>query len=215
MPSATVTSSTPGRPRQRVETPARRTRSARWGCSSLATTLAPAVGRQRGQLGRLAAGAGTQVQPPRVVALDRCRRERERHELRPLVLHPCAPLGDGRGRARVAPCRGHAVRRVGRRLPAAAQRVWGGPARNKGDGGRCVVGRQQRVDLVLTPRPRSAPPSGRRRSTGDGSGRVGAVGVDPGEPGLEVIGGDLAQHRVDEPGRTRARPRNGPGRRSY
>ncbi len=56
---------------------------------------------QRREEGRLAAGAGAEVQPALVASVDLRPRQRERDQLRAFVLNPCPALRHRRHRGRV------------------------------------------------------------------------------------------------------------------
>ncbi len=219
VPSATVTPSTPGAPVGRAPPPVGRAPPTRRssgvetqraadqlgtvGLELVGDDQGPAVDGQRGEQGRLAARAGAQVEPPGVGALDRSRRQGERHQLGSLVLHPGPSLGDGRQRAGIAAVGDDAVRRVRRRPPGQLAGARATRPRDEGDGRGCVVGGEQRIDLVRSPRLGQ----GGVQRVHDPL-RVGepgrAVGAELGEPGVEVMRRDPAQDGVDEPGRARA-----------
>ena len=145
----------------------------------------PALGRERGEQGGLAAGSGTEVQPAEVGPVERRRGQGDRHQLRTLVLHPRPPLGDGRDRARVAGRQVHAVRRPARGL--ARQLLARRPAGtgHQRHAGRLVVRDQQGLDLRLPDRLREGLDDPPRVGVGDAqvADRVrGTVRRHPGHP---------------------------------
>ena len=185
VPSAVTTPSTPSAAPRACA----RTRPARCGCRSLATTPRAAFGRERREQGGLAARSGAQVEPAQVGPVERRRGQREGDQLRTLVLHARPPLGDGRDRARVAGRQVHAVRRPARRLARQLlARRPAGPG-HQGDAGRFVVGGQQRLE------PRASPTASRESSS------------------TTHRGWAWATREVAEPGRRRRRARPGRPRR--
>ena len=124
--------------------------SARAGTSSLATRRRAAERRLGGEQRRLAARAGAQVEP----ALPRDDRpgaaERERGELRALVLHAGAPARDrGQfGRVAAAETRARSARRGRARRQLRDGRASPGK-RDQAHPRRGVVGGQERLELVV------------------------------------------------------------------
>ena len=98
--------------------------------------------------GGLPAGARAEIEPPLPCAQRRRRGQRERDELRPLVLHPDRAVGGGQREARIASRRRESRGGVG---PA---RLLGLCQTGKGDErdlGRDVVGLQQGVQFLDPP----------------------------------------------------------------
>ena len=206
VPSSTVTASTPSAPAS-----ARRTSSARCGSRSLATSRAPARGRQCGQERRPCrrdprtgpASAGRRPRSARRRGRGRpaaTPRPAPRPAPRPRPARRRGPLPTRpRRTARRRWARRAARRRADR--PGRATSVTAGGSLSAASSDSSSSGRP----------PPTAPRRAPRRPTGGGctpwprsrSGRR-RVGSHPAYPLLAVVLGDLAEHGVGEAGRTRA-----------
>ena len=186
----------------------RRTSRARCGWSSAASTPGPAFGRERGEQRGLAAGTGAQVEPAPVAALHGRAGEREGDELGALVLDPGPSLAPRpeprRGHRRPAPRRtATGWRPLPRRRPLLDARPARAAPRGRPAGARCrrPAGRRARRahrEPRAAPRPPSAGGSARPRRSRRVCIRSGATRR---TQLVEVVLGDLAQHRVGEAGR--------------
>ncbi len=191
------------------------TSAARCGCRSLATSTAPRWAASAASRAALPPGPGAQVEPPLVTTVHRGVGERERDDLRTLVLDAGASLGDRRDGGRVATGQGHGVRRPAGAGAAGGLELLDGRHAGAGDQRdprRGVVGLQQRVELLVAADGRGQRLPQRRddpAGVGPGDGEVGVrvvlpVGGDLVDPPGEVAPADRAQDGVDQAGRSPA-----------
>ena len=181
----------------------------------------PTLRGQCSQQSRLAAGAGTQVEPALVTSGELGVGHGQRDQLRPFVLDAGPALGHRGDRPGVATAQHDAVRRqAGGCATSSLQLGHGGDPRprHERDARRSVVGREQRLDLArvvecLGQRVDDPP----RVGVGDGqvAVQVGVpVGRDLSRPRRGVTPAHLAQDGVDQPGRAGCRRWRARGPRS-
>ena len=197
-------------------------RAGRGGAAPRAPPARAALGGQHVEQRGLAAGAGAQVDPDAVGAVERGGRERDGDQLAALVLHAGGARLHGGERAGVALGEAHGVRRP----RARACRRW--PSTQLARGGsrratRCTSGRASSAASARAGLPQVAAERVAERARDPLSGGCAraparrarsSVGASSATQVGEVLRRDLAQHGVDEADRPGADDARGRGRRS-